>query len=314
MMLLLILRKQYKYSAIFLLIFLAVFLPWQIRNTNIPSEAGYIDQLLAKHPLILELGRANFFDFLVRAWNNFILYAFMLLPKMLASIILSKLIAAILGLIFIILIVTGFLKKTKRFRVIEIYVILSLVIILLWPRIWSSERFLLTIVPFFVFYVFGGLVWFARKIRFEHLMKLVIGILVLTNFVAIVLYSRGMIRANTNYLKGDRYAGYPDDWRNYFEVITWVNENIPDGNIIMARKPEFVYLLSRRKSLTYPITDDHNKVKKAIERCDYIIVDNFYGSNSARRWLIPVLKREQENYRAIHKTKVPEFALLEIIK
>jgi len=314
MMLLLIFRKQYKYFAIFLLAFLAVFLPWQIRSVHISREVSYIDQLLAKNPYEMALGRANFFDFLIRAWRNFILYAFMLLPKMLASIILSRLIAVILGIIFVVLMVIGFLKKIKRFSVIEMYFIFSTIIILLWPRIWSSERFLLPVLPFVVYYVFDGLLSIAKKIRFEHLSSVVIGILVLTNFVAIILYSRGTIRANMNYLKGDRYAGYPDDWRNFFTVIEWVGDNIPSDKVVMARKPEFVYLLSGRKSLTYPITNDHLRVKEAIRQCDYIIIDNFYGAPAARLWLIPVLEQEQENYRQIFKTKIPEFFLLKIIQ
>lgn len=314
MMLLLIFRKQYKYFAIFLLIFLAAFLPWQIRNIHISREVSYIDQLLAKNPYDMALGRANFLDLLTRAWENFILYAFMLLPKMLASIILSMLIAVILGIIFIVLIVIGFLKKIKRLSVMEIYVMLSMIIILLWPRIWSSERFLLPVIPFFVYYVYDGLLSIAKKIRFEHFSRVVIGTLVLTNFVAIVLYSRGTIRANMNYLRGDRYAGYPDDWRHYLTVIDWVGENIPNDKVVMARKPEFVYLLSGRKSLTYPITSDHLRVKEAIRRCDYIIIDNFYGAPAARVYLIPVLEQEQEKYQLIFKTTAPEFYLLKVLR
>jgi hypothetical protein len=314
MMLVLILRKQYKYFAIFLVIFLAIFLPWQIRNAHISREVSYVVQLLARDPYQIELGRANFFDIVTRVWKNFAFYSLIAIPKMLASIILSKLLTGILGVVFAVLILIGFLNKVKRSSIVEIYVVLSLVVILLWPRIWSSERFILAVIPFLAFYVFGGLVWLARKIRFGHLIKIVVGILVITNFVAIILYSRGTIRNNIEYVKGDKYAGYTDDWRNYFEVIAWVRENIPNDKIIMARKPEFVYLLSRRKSLTYPITSDHSKMKETIKRCDYIIIDNFYRVHSARRWLFPVLKKERENYRAVHKTKVPEFVLLEIIK
>ncbi len=314
MMLFLLFKKQYKYLAVFLLVFLAVFLPWHVRNTNIPREVSYVAQVLAKDPYRLNLGSVNFHDILARVWKNFAFYCFIVMPKMLASIILSKLLAGILGVVFAVLTLIGYFKKLKRFSVIEIYFIFSIIVILVWPRIWSSERFLLPVTPFFAFYVFGGLLWLARKIRFEHLTKIVVGALVVTNFIAIILYSRGTIRNNTEYLKGDKYAGYDDDWRNYFEVIAWVGENIPKDKIIMARKPEFVYLLSRRKSLTYPFTTDYNEMKKAIKRCDYIIVDNFYRSESAKHWLLPALQKEPENYRVIIETKPPKFYLLETIQ
>ena len=314
MMLFLILKKQYKYFVIFLFIFLVFFLPWQIRNAHIPREVNYLAQLLAKDPYQIAVGRANFFDLLMRVLENCTFYSFTILPKMLASIILSRLLAGILGVIFIVLISIGFLKKIRRFSAIELYFILSIMVMLVWPRIWSSERFVLPVLPFFVFYVFGGLLWIAGKIRFEYFVKIVIGILIFTNFVAIILYSRGTIRANMSFLKGDRYAGYHDDWRNYFMIIDWVGENSPSDKIIMARKPEFVYLLSRRKSLTYPITSDHSRVKKAIRRCDYIIIDNFYGAPSAKLWLLPVLEKERENYHLVYKTTTPEFYLLKVLR
>ncbi len=310
----LLLKKQYKYSVIFILLFIAVSVPWQIRNSNIPSDASYIDLLLAKEPLQIELGRVNLFDILSRLWENFIFYSFTILPKTLLPILHSSVSLSIAGLIFSGIMLIGFLKRIEKWSAIELYFVLSMVILLAWPRRWSSERFLLPILPLLIVYLFFGIRWLSDRVNFKYLFEGLTAILVLVNIVAIILTAKITIRDNIEYFRGDVYAGYEYDWRRYFETIDWVKENVPEDKIIMARKPEFVYLLSGHKSFVYPITTDHNRMRDAIARSDYIIIDNFYVTRPAKRWLFPFLQQEKEKYRLVYQTKNPQFLLMEVRK
>ncbi len=309
-MLFLLLKKQYKYLGIFVSIFLVVFIPWQIRNASIPGKVGYIDQFLTKDPYHLESGRASFIELAIRVWDNVVFYSFKALPKTVFPVLRSHLLLALAGFIFAVLILIGFVKQIKKYSVIDLYFIFGIIILLGWPTVWSSERFLLPILPIIILYLFFGLYWLAEKIRFKYLIKAVIWIVIILNFMVIIRDAKNVIPYSIAYLKGEKYAGYAQGWRNYFEIIDWIKENIPEDKIILSRKPEFVYLLSKHKSLGYPFSGNYDEIKNTIMQCDYIILDR----GAAKRWLFPVIEKEPENYRLVFQTGTPEFYLLQVKK
>ncbi len=310
----LVLKKQYKYFIIFLVFFLAFFIPWQIRNLSIPHEGGYIDQLLAKDPYYPEEGRVGFFDLAQRGSRNFLLYFSLGLPKTLLPLMRSPWIGVPMGIVFLLLTVTGFVKRGKKFSVTEYYFIFALLLMLGWPTVWTSERFLLPILPFFIFYIYIGLYWLNQKIKFMYFIPAVTGIFITVNLLRIIPDVREGFADNMTYLKGDRFAGYPRDWKHYFVVIHWIKDNVPEEKIIMARKPEFVYLLTKNKSFTYPLTTDHNEIVDAIRRCDYVIVDNFFWHRQTKRFLLPVIVSEPQMFRPVIQTEDPQFTLLLVKK
>jgi hypothetical protein len=262
----------------------------------------------------MELGRVNLFDLLTRVWNNFILYAFTILPMTLLPIFKTGVLLALSGFVFIVLTIIGIVKKTKKITAIGLYFIFGVIILLAWPKVWSSDRFLLPILPILILYIFSGISWLGEKIKSKYFIPVVIGVLILLNIIEIVPLAKNSVANNSAYLKGDKYAGYTADWKRYFEIIELIEKNIPEDKIIMARKPEFVYLLSRRKSFIYPIISDHTKIKDAIARSDYIIFDSFYWTGTTKRVLLPVLQEDPSLYEVIYKTKKPEFYLLKFKK
>lgn len=314
MLLFLLLKKQYKYMLILLLIFLVVFVPWQIRNMRIPHEGGYLEQLLAKRPYWMESGKAGFRDLIMRGWKNFVFYAALGLPLTLLASVASPWMVRILGLIFIILIIIGMLERRKHFSIIEFYFPLGLLILLVWPLVWATERFLLPLLPIFVIYIFFGLFWLERKIKVAFFAPLVTGLFVFLNVLTIGSEARDMFTNNIEYMKGNTYAGYKPDWRHYFNVIAWIKENIPEDELIMSRKPEFVYFLSKHKSFAHPFSFDQDKVEEAFERSDYIILDNFTWTIASKHYLRPVIEKQIERTQLIYVTETPRFYLIKVKK
>jgi len=314
MMLFLILKKQYKYFAIFLFIFLVVFLPWQIRNVSIAPEGGYLEQLLMKKPYLIESGRVGPRDLAIRGWNNFVFYTFLLLPLTLLTSIRSPWILGAIGVIFVVLTIIGFIERRRRISIVEYYFLFGILLLLVWPDIWATERFLLPILPIFMIYIYIGLFQLGRKIKFKYSVHLITGIFVLLNLLSIFSQARNTVVNNHAYLKGDAYAGYRRDWRNYFDVIEWIKENVPEEKIVMARKPEFVYLLSRHKSLTCPFSIDQNKVKDAFMQSDYIILDNFIWTEASKNYLAPVIQKEFGNIEFVYITQKPRFYVVKVKK
>ena len=132
--------------------------------------------------------------------------------------------------------------------------------------------------------------------------------------LTIVPSVRIALRDNIKYLQGDKYAGYSPDWKNYFEVIEWIKWNTPKDKVIMARKPEFIYLLSRHKSLNWPFTTDYSVIRDEIKRSDYVVLDNFSWTPLSKRLLEPVLQKEIRNIQFVYRTSEPRFYLIKVLK
>ncbi len=313
MVLFLLLKKQYKYCIVLLLLFLAVSIPWHLRNVSVPHEWSYIDQLLAKNPYLVESGRVGFLDLWKRGWNNFVLY-FFILPKTLLASIKAPWVFITMGSVFIFLTLIGFINRLKNFTVIELFFVFALVLLLGWPTVWSSERFLLPVLPIFIIYISAGLFWFAKRINSKFVTPVVITFFVLLNAVAIIPRITIAFKDNKKYLQGECYAGYSPDWRHYFKIIEWIKENLPEDKVVMARKPEFVYLLSKRKSFNWPFSTDHDSIKEAIYRSDYVVLDNFNWAGISKRLLEPVLQEEIKNIQFVYLTEEPRFYLIRIVK
>ncbi len=308
----LLVKRQFRFFAVFVIIFLIFFIPWQIRQASVSTEGSYLEQLLAKNPYQLELGRANLSELAKRIWENFLFYSFTVLPMTLLPIIKASFLLTVFGFIFLALSLVGFLKRIAKFTVLEIYYTPALIVLLIWPNVWSSDRFFLPVLPIFLFYVYEAIFWLSEKIRSRYSAVVLTGIMVILNAYSIFGMARESVVNNTKYLKGNIYAGYTLDWQRYFELIGWIRSNTPQTSIIMARKPEFVYLLSKRKSFVYPFTTNAEDVKQAINRCDYIIYDSFGWTATTQRYLLPILQQQPENYEIIHQTLKPQFYLLQV--
>ncbi|KPK63554.1 hypothetical protein AMJ83_06510 [candidate division WOR_3 bacterium SM23_42] len=308
----LLVKGRYKQLAIFIILFLIIFVPWQIRNAGITTSGGYLDQLLAKNPYQMEAGRITLLGLMTRVWDNLVLYAFTILPVSLMPFLKQGSVAVMVGLLFVALTGIGFFWRAKNLTVFEFYFTFGVLVLLGWPKVWSSDRFLLPILPIFLIYAYFGLSWLKEKINFKYMIEVFAGIFVLFNILEILPMVRQAIQDNTAYLKGDLHAGYTADWQRYFELIAWMQHNIPKDRIIMARKPEFVYLLSGHKSFRYPFTTNQEEVARAIARCDFVVLDNFYWTGTSRRYLFPVLQKTPEAYEIVKQTRRPEFYLLRV--
>ncbi len=308
----LLVRKRYKELGIFLGGFVILFIAWQVRNSHYPQTGGYLDQFLAKYYYKPELGRIGIVDFLVRIVNNFVFYFFTVIPQSLFAAVTGRVLLIALGVLSLALLVAGFIVRRRTWSIIEFFLLFGLAVLLVWPEVWSSDRFLLPILPVLVIYILLGLT--SLRSRLAYALPAVAAFFILANLWAMLAMAQTAVADNLKYLRGDRYAGYSTDWRRYFEAIAWIKKNVPGDQVIMARKPEFVYLLSHHKSFIFPFTNDREEMVKSIKTVDYIILDNFAWTGTSRRYLVPVLQEKPELYDIVYQTPPPEFYVLKVKK
>lgn len=316
MVVFLLIKKEYKHLLVFIFIFGAVVIPWYIRSAGIPQEQSYIDQIIAKDPYQPMLGRAGITDYALRIWNNVSFYFTRAVPKAIIPVITSEFPLVLVDFLVLAFVAVGFLSQVRRYTVVELYFLFTLCLLLLWPEVWSSDRFLLPIVSILSLYLVVGMCWVAKKIHIPVFPYVLIAAIVILNAVVLGINARNMLVIRGQFIAGDRYAGYREDWRNYFAIVEAVKENIPKDKIIMARKPQFVYLVAGNKSFRYPFTEDRKTIIKSIQKSDYIIIDDFYQLGvSTEHYLMPALwDTPTENYELIYKTSEPVFGLIKVKK
>ncbi len=310
----LLLRKQYKYLGIFVLLFLVAFVPWQIRNASLGQGHPYLEQFLAKNPYQVELGRIGVSDLVDRVWRNLLTYSFGVVPTGLVSLLKQSALAWVAGGVLVGLAIAGFVRKIRNRSVVEAYALFGALALVIWPAVWTGDRFLLSLLPVLVIYIFTGLFWLESKLKWRYFVLAITGILVLLNGIKIVQMAQAAVTDNIRYLKGDRDAGDSPDWRHCFEAIEWIRTNVETECVVMARKPEFVYLLSGHKSICYPLTRDRAEVIEAIGKADYVLFDNFRWTGLTERLLEPALWEERGRLLLAYETGPPKFYVVKVKK
>jgi uncharacterized membrane protein YecN with MAPEG domain len=327
MILLFLVRRQYRNLIILLLLFAATTVPWQLRNSGTGHAQPYLEQLLAKHPYFPEQGRASAADWALRVWQNLRDYVAKVIPRMLFPVGRDSWLEHVCGIVLAVPVAIGFGRRirgkvgsgrtnqegrAKGLSVLESCALFAGPLLLCWPSVWTSERFLLPFLPLVVIFLFSGVEWLSARLGWRPFVPAFVGVLVLANTVQMVSLARTAVKDNLGYLRGDRYSGYPVDWRRYFEAIEWVKAHTPEDAVVMARKPEFVYLLSGRRSFCYPFTKDHAEVRTAMLRSQYILADNFQWTGTTGGLLGPVLKENPDLWDLVFTTPPPGFYVLKV--
>lgn len=308
----LLMKKKYSFFGVFLVLFVASAAFWLLRNMRISESSIYVEQFLLRNPYWLESGRIGVRDLLIRMWNNFINYMLVDMPETLLALFRSAWAYGVIGVLFTVCAIIGFVRRMRHVPVIALYSVCALVLVLCWPHVWISARFLIPLVPFFLIFWYEGLAWVGHAVRFKYLAIVVVVMLVTSNVIALAMRIEPTMSNNIRHLKGEHYAGYSRDWQHYFELIDWIDQNVPDSAIIMARKPEYVYLIAHNKTIGYPYTDDQTETQRLVERSDYVILDNFKWSIRSKHFLRPAIEQMVEHLEVVHKTDKPVFYLVKV--
>ncbi|MBM3332104.1 phospholipid carrier-dependent glycosyltransferase [candidate division WOR-3 bacterium] len=305
-------RRQYRNLVVLLALFAATAVPWQVINARSGSEQPYFEQLLAKHPYFLEQGRASLGDWALRVWQNLRDYVARAYPRTLCPTQPNSGSETIIGIVLSLLSAIGLIRGFKKHGILASCALCAVPVLVCWPHIWVTERFLLPFLPLAVVFLFLGADWVAARLRWHWLAPMLAVAIVLVNAVQITALARGAVRDNFGYLRGDRYSGYPIDWRHCFETMEWIKANVPEQAVVLARKPEFVYLLSGRRSFCYPITEDRTQVMSALQRSQYILLDNFQWSDLTPRLIGPILRDNPDLWEIVFTTAPPKFHVARI--
>ncbi|MEO0107745.1 MAG: hypothetical protein ABIK62_01050 [candidate division WOR-3 bacterium] len=300
--LLLAYRRRWQEVLVFVGTFVLVCLPWFIRDFSLPHTGGYLEQLLHRDEYNPAAGNVNFRDMLSRLGQNLAIYAFRVYPKVLVPIISERsFLAGFLGLGLWATTLVGLAWRWRHGKLgaPESYCLLAVVLLLVWPSVWSGDRFLLPVLPFLLGYLVLGLERLGEWLKARRLV-VVVTTLLLVGYAVSVAQSAARNLSNIRvYLAGDTWAGYDDTWRTYFQAVKWVKDNTAPHSVVVSRKPQFTYLLSNRQSFTYPYVADDSVVLASLKTkgATHAFLETFFGQSM--RFLYPVIKRHPERFELL---------------
>lgn len=170
----------------------------------------------------------------------------------------------------------------RRPRVAEVFVPLYAGLILLWPEVWSGDRFALPLVPLLLFYATGATEALVRRVapKAEWASGVAVGVLA----VVVALPALGAWTETSEQARACRdrvarapapYACQAAPWSEFVEAARWSGANLAADAVVLTRKPRIFYTMGGTASVTYPFSGDPGIFFVEAERVGarYVLLD-----------------------------------------
>lgn len=263
-----------------------------------PGEGRYGSEFFLLDPYQPDLGPAGAGDLLARAGTNLSGYGTRFLPETFfgdASPPLAGLALALVGLALV-----GWLRAVRRGPgAAELFVPLYVGLILVWPPVWSGDRFALPLVPLlFVFALEGARVLTARAGSGLRLAVLAgAALLVAVPAAQDWVRTRGEQAACRGALEvAGPWACGGNALVDFVAAARWAGDGLPAGAAVLTRKPRIWYLMSGVPTRTYPFTEAPGALRDDARAAgaDYVVLD--YIGNQGSRFVGAAVGREPQGF------------------
>jgi hypothetical protein len=298
-----------------LLVFGVVLVPlalawwWRARTTG---GVEYAAEFWLLDPYQPHLGRAGAGDLLQRVLDNLRAYATVHAPLLAFGRATPPAALGAVGILALAL--YGWARRVRRRpRVAELFLPLYLGLILVWPAVWSGERFLLPVLGLLLGYAADGFVRGTRALAPRAAPALALGGLALVlvmNTPALAEHVRAGRACTAAYRAGNRYPCTIPPAQEFFLMAEWAGSALPPGSVVLSRKPRLFHVLSGGlKSRNYPMDPSVEALLASADSAGarYIVFDRLGGL--AQRYLAPALLERPGAFCLLQSTG-PEGTLL----
>lgn len=304
-------RKNWKGISVFSTASVGPVFLWSIfKKLNGVVGGGYTNSLFKVNPYRPELGLVSPADILNRIIENFNGYFGQYIPSMaFPGFVTNQKLAAIragqsdfaMTLIAVLITATLFLGLWKFIKAKNWLFALILIsgggLLLIWPSVWMTQRF---VIPLFPFILLAGMQGLSIGDRWDwgKIVKL---------FVFVIVVGSSLVRMNPG------RQSYHPQFANYVNASRWIGRNTLKNDIISCRKGEFTYLFSKRKCVGYKYSLAAQEVINHLreKNVKFVIVDQL-GFSSTPRYLVPAIKKNEELFNVVYKTLQPENWVLQL--
>lgn len=273
---------------------------WWIRGRG-AGVGQYASEFWMVDPYQPALGTVNFGGLLDRAMDNLWAYVSIHGPGGIVGGRGTLVTAFGIGLTGLALL--GWARSARtRIGPAELFMPLYAGLILLWPEVWSGDRFALPLFPLFFL--------FATLALRETLGKAgsLGGSVIIAVATALVLLPAGRSWLTSveeasacERITNDRgpWGCYGSGVSEFAEAAAWMQSSLPEGSSVMTRKPRLFYVMSGLTSRTFPFDDDPSVqlAEADLVGARYVLLDNWDGLSS--RYVGRALQRNAQAFCSI---------------
>ena len=268
----------------FVVAFVAPSVFWWLRSRE-GGEAQYVSEFWMINPYQPDLGQAGIGDLVARVLENLQGYVLVHIPAGLSPWSGGALTA--LGLVLMATALAGWVARIGvRWTVVELFAPLYFGLILLWPAVWSGDRFALPLYPLVLFYAGEAVLRGARRV--DRRLPLAVGAIAVAVLLVPSMQSwrqsvSGAIACRGVVRQAGPFACYAEGYRQFVTASRWLGENVPDGSAVFSRKPRILYTLSGVRSRTYPLSSDPDRFFREAREVgvSYVVLDRVDGLGEA---------------------------------
>jgi hypothetical protein len=251
-------RRRWRSGAALALGLGSLALLWWLRARGVTGLSPYSAEFWLLNPYDPSLGRVGPLGLLARFAGNALAYTTRWGPLGLVGS--ERGWVAPLGVAVVLLAAIGWALRVRATPgVAELFLPLYLGLILLWPEVWSGERFALPLYPLLLFYAAEAVLKGSSRAARPVARGVALLALLALAAPAGVAWARSLEVAaacrETVELAGP-WACYGPGVEEFMAVAVWSGAALPEGSSVLTRKPSIFYLMSGVPSRTFPFSDD----------------------------------------------------------
>ncbi len=227
---------------------------WWLR-AELVGRIEYASEFWMVNPYDPTLGRVGIGGLLARVGGNLEGYVGSYLPGGVVGQGQGAARAA-LGIALVGLGLVGWVRRARRrIGAAELFLPLYAGVILLWPQVWSGDRFALPLLPVLFVYALQTLWDAAGRLGRPAAITAAVAALLVLVLPALGSWLGSVREASQcgSIVRADGpFACWGSGYEEFEEAAAWSASNLPAGSVVLTRKPRIFYVLSGLPSRTFP--------------------------------------------------------------
>jgi hypothetical protein len=272
---------------------------WVLRGRS-AGEGAYQDEFWLANPYDPALGTVGVGGLLVRGWTNLRLYAGEVLGgEWWGGLGAGGGVITALGVTLLLVALAGWGRRLVRREagLAELFLPLYGGLVLLWPEVWSGDRFVLPLYPLLLFWAGETVAWGVGAVRAPGSREpgafprpapatLACGVLALALALPAAASVRGVAETAErcrSFTRLDPWGCYAPPLAHFRDAAAWAGVNLPEDAVVINRKPRIFLALGGRPGRVFPFLPEAGPLLELADALGarYLLVDRVDGVSAA---------------------------------
>jgi hypothetical protein len=195
----------------------------------------------------------------------------------------------------------GWARRVSRAGVAEFLLLLYMGLLLVWPAEWAGERFILPVLPVLLLYAGEALsAWASRVGAARAAGVAATGVVLLMALPAQKAALSAGSYCRAAFRGGEPFPCVHPVWRDFFDLAEQARGTLPEGSVVLSRKPTLFWAFSGYASRTYPFSPEPDTLVAEARRAGAEYVQSDEIDNVSSMYLAPAFIRRPAAFCVVH--------------